>query len=296
MRDQFFTAAESGMTVGQLRWGVQQGRFRWVRRDVYLIGPDDPTPLDRALAVAVVTDGVSSGSLAGVLLGLDGIALRGADVSVGPSQSHFRGRVRRRDLDPERITEVGGFRCTDALQTLIDLSAEVTEDTWEQALESALRKKLVTIERIEEELPRLAGRRGVRTMRAVLARRPKGAPPTGSILETKMIQLARTIPWLGEPIRQYEVRNEFGEFVAFVDLAWPWIGLFIELDGEQHLDQPRYDARRETAVIAATGWIPGRFTWTEVTRIPTTTARRLEAVAVQARRRHPAAASGQSPS
>ena len=77
------------------------------------------------------------------------------------------------------------------------------------------------------------------------------------------------------------------EFVARVDLAWPDLGLFIELDGEHHLGQPVYDASRETAIVAATGWLPGRFTWTEVVRFPHSTARRLAALVDQARRRRP---------
>jgi hypothetical protein len=46
-----------------------------------------------------------------------------------------------------------------------------------------------------------------------------------------------------------------------------------------------YDARRETAVVAATGWLCGRFTWHEVVRLPTVTERRLAAIAEQAHRR-----------
>jgi very-short-patch-repair endonuclease len=61
--------------------------------------------------------------------------------------------------------------------------------------------------------------------------------------------------------------------------------LFIELDGQQHKDQPVYDARRETAVVAATGWLCGRFTWREVVHLSTTTARRVDALAEQARLR-----------
>src|SRR5439155_25335765 len=83
----------------------------------------------------------------------------------------------------------------------------------------------------------------------------------------------------------------YGQFVARVDLAWPKLGLFIELDGEHHAGQPVYDARRETAVVAATGWLCGRFTWSEVVRIPRTTARRLAALVEQTHRR-PLGASG----
>jgi very-short-patch-repair endonuclease len=76
-----------------------------------------------------------------------------------------------------------------------------------------------------------------------------------------------------------------GETVAFVDLCWPELGLFIELDGQFHVGQPVHDARRETGVIAATGWLVGRFTWDEVHRHPVATARRLAELLEQARRR-----------
>jgi hypothetical protein len=131
----------------------------------------------------------------------------------------------------------------------------------------------------------VTGARGANRMRRVLSLRPQGAPATGSLLETLMVQLARRAGDVPAPERQVEVTDRHGEFVAFVDLAWPDLGLFVELDGQQHKDQPVYDARRETAVVAATGWLCGRFTWREVVDLPTTTARRLSCLVEQARRR-----------
>lgn len=100
-----------------------------------------------------------------------------------------------------------------------------------------------------------------------------------------MVQLARTVPNLPAGVSQFTVEDEHGGFVARLDLAWPDLGLFVQLDGQHHKDQPVYDARRETAVVAATGWLCGRFTWTEVVRLPHSTGRRLGALAEQARRR-----------
>jgi very-short-patch-repair endonuclease len=177
---------------------------------------------------------------------------------------------------------IEGHRCTGGTQTMLDLAAELDDLVWEQALECALRKKLTTIDDIEG---RMAGVRGVARIRRVLALRPTGARPTGSLLETLMVQLARGVKGLSRPQRQVEVRNRFGDFVAFVDLAWPELGIFIELDGQQHKGQPVYDARRETAVVAATGWLCGRYTWTEVVHLPASTARRLADIVWQARRR-----------
>jgi very-short-patch-repair endonuclease len=72
-----------------------------------------------------------------------------------------------------------------------------------------------------------------------------------------------------------------------VDLAWPELGVFVELDGEHHKGQPVYDASRETAIVAATGWLCGRFSWTEVVHHRQHTIRRLAQLVEQARRRPP---------
>ncbi len=243
MRRMFTTAdtLADGLTASALRWGEGRGRWRRVRQGVYVEGPEAPTAFERALADVVATDGVATGGLAATLLGLDGVELEGRC-------------VRRRRLPDARVLDVDGHRCTDGLQTLVDLAAGVDDLIWEQALESALRKRLVTVPDLEGALPGLGRSRvpGTVRMRRVLERRPAGAPPTGSLLETLMLQLARTVPGLGEPVRQLRI----GPW--FLDLSWPAIGMFTELDGEQHLGQPVYDARRETAIVAATGWLCGR--------------------------------------
>jgi very-short-patch-repair endonuclease len=90
-----------------------------------------------------------------------------------------------------------------------------------------------------------------------------------------MVQLIRSDSTLPSPTRQVEVRNEFGDFVARVDLAYPSLGVFLELDGQHHQDQPVYDAVRQTAVVAAKKWLPGRFTWDDITRRRRLTLHRL---------------------
>jgi hypothetical protein len=172
------------------------------------------------------------------------------------------------------VVVLGGVRCADGLTTMADLAATLDDLTWEQALESALRKTLTTVAALE----------GVRStrVRRVLALRPPGAPPTESLLETLMVQLARDVPEVGELVRQHEVRDEYDQLIARLDLSRPDLGFFFELDGEQHKGQPVYDAMRQTAVVAATGWLPGRFTWTDVTRFPESTKRSLAALALRA--------------
>ena len=70
--------------------------------------------------------------------------------------------------------------------------------------------------------------------------------------------------------------------------TWPDREVFFELDGQGHEHQPVYDAVRETAVVAATGWLPGRFTWSEITRIPVSTQGRFTQLRAQSDRRRAA--------
>jgi hypothetical protein len=267
-------AANRGLTRSTLRWGERRGRWRRIACGVYAEGADEPNALDLARARVLASGGVASGRLAALLHGLD--AIDGPDNRL----------LRQRCLPPARIGVIEGLRCTDGLQTVVDLAADLDDVTWERALESALRKRLTSLQAIESALRELGRSRtpGVRRIRRVLAVRGAG-PATESLLETLMVQLVRGIASLPEPTRQHEVFDSAGTFVARVDLSWPELGLFIELDGQHHEGQPVYDARRETAVVAATGWLPGRFTWHEVVRVPKTTARRLAALAEQARRR-----------
>lgn len=256
----------------------------WIRvtQGVYGEGKAPPTLLEKALADVIATRGAASGRVAAALYGLDGVAVTGPDVTVAPGSGHHRPGMRRRHLQLGDVRLVGGFCCTSPVLTMLDLATEVDDLVWEQALESALRKRLLTLNELAVAID---GRPGASRMRRVLALRPPGAPPTGSLLETLMVQLARRVEGLPPPIRQLEVRSASGTFVAFVDLAWPELGVFIELDGQQHIDQPVYDAARETAVVAATGWLCGRFTWYEILRVPETSARKLAAIINQARRR-----------
>lgn len=285
--NEFFIGDRSGRTRSQLRWDVASGRIHPVGHDVYRSGPGPATDLSRSLGAAIATDGVVSGRLAALLRRYDAGAAAVADITVDRTASAKRSGLRHRLLAPDRIEVVAGFRCTDGLQTLVDLAHRLPDDPWEQALESAIRKGQVTAEALWEELPHLGRTRtkGTSRIRRMLLQRPPGAPATESLLETLMVQIARLVPWLPPPQRQVDVYDRWGNFIARVDLAWPELGIFIELDGQHHEGQPVYDASRETAIVAATGWLCGRFTWDECTRHRLHTARRLDGVASQARRR-----------
>jgi len=274
-----YTTEELRLTRSALRWAERNGRWQRVDRGIWAEGSEALTELDRARAAVLATGAVASHHLAGVLHALDSVRLDGIWMTLPLNATSRRPRSCRRNLAPERIGCVAGLACTDGLQTVADLASSLSDAVWEHALESALRKRLTSVDDLTAVMTGRAA--GAIRARRVLALRPAGAPPTDSLLETLMVQLIRTVPGLPEPVRQLWIEAAH----ARLDLAWPNLGLFIELDGQHHKDQPVYDARRETAVVAATGWLCGRFTWTEVVHTPNSTARRLAALADQARRR-----------
>ena len=279
MARKFFTTKQflaRGHTERELRDGLAKGR--WVRgaHGLYFEGAE---PLDnyfRALASMVSSDGKISSLVAAQHFGLDSIVIPACPLA----------RRRRVPVSPEPIL-VNGIWCTNGLQTMVDIAPLVDDLTYEQILESALRKELLNIDELIDLVPSLTKSRtaGSPRIKRVLALRPSGAPPTESLLETLMVQLARTTPDVPEPQRQVVVHDQDGKFVARVDLAWPDEDGFCELDGEQHKDQPVYDAVRQTNVAIATGWLCGRFSWTEVRWNPVPTGRRLARFIATARSR-----------
>ena len=104
------------------------------------MSPTDSTSLEHGASPPVAS---RRGRLAGILHGLDGVT----DPDDRP--------LRRRELAEERTVVLDGIRCTDGLQTLVDLAAELDDREWEHTLESALRKRLTSIAEIEAALPEL---------------------------------------------------------------------------------------------------------------------------------------------
>jgi very-short-patch-repair endonuclease len=250
---------------------------------VYLQGEGAPSQLDEARAAAFAVDGIAVDSFAGALNGFDMPPFTRTEILVHTTASVKRPGVRRVRTLPTDTVVIGQVRCLSPQATLRWLARTQDDVRWEQALESAFRLGLVDPNKLVDwiggysDAPR-------RILRVIDARGGLAVPPTESVLETMSIQLIRAAG-LAMPERQVEVYDEYGNFVARVDQAWPEVGAFLELDGQQHADQPVYDSSRETAVVAATGWLCGRVTWREASRSPVATARRLTRLLAQARAR-----------
>jgi hypothetical protein len=140
-------------------------------------------------------------------------------------------------------------------RTLIDLGAVAGADVVEAAMESALRRRMTTIERLEARMGEIGGRgrRGAGVLRRVLAGREPGTPPTDSGLETQFVQLLRR-GRLPQPSRQQVVRDESG-LVARVDFEY--LGRDIVIEGQSQAS-PSDEGVGEGSQAAQSAYDPGK--------------------------------------
>ena len=263
-----YQQALGNMTLRALERGTQPGR-RWERvaPHVYrvLATPADwRQPLMAALLWAGEPAVLSHRSAAAVL-GLDGVERGWVEFSTTKS-TRPPNRWIRYQRAVRAAEAVGPLRVNTGVRTLHDLAEVLDDDRLEWVLESALRARLVSLDELTGASAGL-GR--------VLVRRPRGAPPTGSILETRFLQLARTVD---VPPLERQLRVEVNDRCRRLDLAWPEIGVFIEIDGRWHDEaaaQP-YDRHRQNEVIGLLGWRPFRVGSDDIVRRSRYTARRLE--------------------
>jgi hypothetical protein len=246
----------SGVTRSMCAHAVQTERWKRLTHDTYLLEPKATeaqiwlATLDHLIRRGTLSKGASHRSAA-IIHGFDGFSKPGEfariaeswpiDITAPMSSSASRKLIRtRRPLD---LTNYDGLCVTTIAQTLVDLGRFVSLDHLELAVESALRGPDPTDpytwnQQLSVELERLlaidTNCSGRRALRQVLARRPIGAMPTGSLAETVALQGFR-LHGLGGLLRQPEIqildlkgriRHTF--YPDFADLIR---GLLIEIDG-----------------------------------------------------------------
>ena len=270
-----FTASQAtseNVTPRQLAYYAEPGR-RWVHVGpaVYWV-PRLGGGWRRRLMAAQLwagSDATLSGQSAAAIIDLDGADRRAVELCLPRRKRAPNGwTTRLRQVPPERVWVTEGLRHTDPLTTLTDLAAAPDDDPWEWALESALRRGLVDLAAVE------ASR--LKRIRRVLAKRPSGCEATGSMLETQFVQLSRTVA-VAPLVRQYPVWGP-DRIEARLDLCWPQLGLFIEIDGAWHLSSGAqdYDRHRSNEVVSLLGWRPLRYRSADIRQRPRYTARKLE--------------------
>lgn len=132
------------------------------------------------------------------------------------------------------IVVVRGIRSSDPVRTFIDLTSKAEAEAIEIALDDALRRRLVTLPRLQWRLRTIGvnGKRGAALLADLLEERRPASPAAEGPLETRFVRLLKQAG-LPIPEKQFEIRDD-GKFVARVDFAYPSHKLVIELDGFAH--------------------------------------------------------------
>jgi very-short-patch-repair endonuclease len=163
------------------------------------------------------------------------------------------------------VTTVDAIPVTTPVRTLIDVAGCVEADVLEEALDDALRSRLVTIGRMRWRLRELgkAGRRGSRLLGELVDARGGVARGPESVLETRLLRALRAAG-LPRPAVQYKV----GAYR--VDFAYPDARVAIEADGFRwHSTRQQWDndrARRNA--LTALGWTLIHVTWSQLQEHP----------------------------
>jgi very-short-patch-repair endonuclease len=248
-----------GMSVKAIRHRVAVRRLHRVNASVYAIS-HRLTPHGRCLAgvLGCGKGAVASHRWAAALLDLRRWPAGPVEVTTTSRGARSRSRVtvhETRSLEPGEHTVIDGIPCTTVARTLVDLAAVATTHEVERALEQSVTLNLFDRGAVEK----LAGRRGIARLRALMAELPDDPPPVNRELERRFLTLVRRA-CLPLPV----VNAYIGEHQ--VDFHWPAHRLVVETDGRATHDNPLafHSDRRRDLDLELAGWHVLRFGWREV--------------------------------
>lgn len=258
---------------------VEAGRLLRPAPGVLVVAGAPETWRQRVAIAAASGGGWASHRAAATLWGLDGFPPRQIEVLTLHGRRHKRTAWivhETRTIRGVDLGEIDGIPCTSVVRTLLDLAAVAHPFLVGQALDHACRQWPGTLEAVDLRHLELArrGRRGSRLMRELLDERVGRGRHRGSGFETKALRLVRSMG-LPEPVLQLEVRD--GDFLAFLDMAWPDIKWFVECDSlSNHFGKRAHEwdrARRRH--LKRLGWDCAEVTYDQVTKDGPATGREL---------------------
>jgi hypothetical protein len=224
------------------------------------------------------------------ILGLDGLDRRRLcpEFIVDPTGRHHCWAINGRQVVTHRYKAIpmdvmwtGPILHTGPLQTIRDLALMDEPDLLEHRVESGLSLGLVD----EEQLWKVALLPGIRDggrLEFVLVRRGRGTPATESYLETVAVQVIRICEKAPTPLRQYLILVN-GRVLCRLDLAWPAVRLYAEVDGRAFHDiddRSFHHERWRQRQLTALGWAPAPLTARDLLRYPVATARDIDRIYV----------------
>ena len=264
------------MSLGALRHRVERGEWVGVGWGAYArsaAGIDHQgriAHIERAVAACLRRPGVAlAGATAAVAHGLPLVSRLPDDVQLlrpaGGTSHGGRRRgvnVRRAIVRDADIVMVGGVAATSVARTILDLACASREDGL-AAADAALRAELVEPQQLLDALAgRLAGERGVRRARWVVA---EASGLRESPLESW--SWCRFTDWrLPLPAMQGEILDDVGRFLARVDFVWQHARVIGEADGRLKYvtAEDLYREKRREDALRDRGWTVVRWSWSDL--------------------------------
>jgi hypothetical protein len=165
-----------------------------------------------------------------------------------------------RDLPHRDICSIHGIRATNPTRTLIDLASIDSESTVRATFDELLRRRLLSLDRLEWALSGKERHPGLRFLRGLLVDYQGGELPTESELEARVYELI-TSAGLPAPVKQRAF--QLGGRKIRIDFVYPGTGIIIEALGYRwHGRQDLWtkDLARMNGLIAR-GYAPLQWTW-----------------------------------
>jgi hypothetical protein len=192
------------------------------------------------------------------LWGLRRTARHDIDVIAPGRSRHQRSGItvhRPRRLEPADASIVDGVPVTAIPRTLVDLASVVNRRQLARAFEQADRLGLLHVDDVEAVCERSRGRRGVGTLRAIIAAAKPASAFLRSELERRFLELCDEA---GLPRPSMNLFTEGFE----VDASWPDQRVVVELDGwEYHRTHADFERdRARDARLEVAGYRVVRFT------------------------------------
>lgn len=259
-------ARACGFSDSQINRRLCAGEWLIIHRGVYLVAG---APLEwqaRFMAGSLATEGVVSHRAAAAVWGFDGFVPGLVELTV-PNSSRVRqpGLLVHRSLDYDLRDEETrrGFPVTGVGRLLVDLGLKVSIERQADAMDEAIRRRLITWPGIYQALVIHAcrGRDGVGPTRSILDERYGTKIPLSSW--SRGLERLLVSAGLPRPQLEYVITTEAGAFVAQVDGAYPDARLAIELQSKRyHLNESGFerDATRRNR-IRRLGWTVLEVTW-----------------------------------
>jgi very-short-patch-repair endonuclease len=164
-------------------------------------------------------------------------------------------------LPEQDLTVVDGIPCTTVARTLVDVGGLMPRARFEDVLDTALVRGLVTAAVLRSRATDLWAprRNGCAIVLELLDARDGGLRRAANVWEAKVLRVVRR---LGLPRPEVNHRIEVAGRVRYLDLAWPDVKVAVEFDGFVPHSTRRVfdDDRARQNDLVADGWTVFRVT------------------------------------